>query len=226
MQNTVIIVYAILAATVLAGVIIGAVRGLYRAIAGVLVLVLAIGGACWLTDLCAPGVEEAVRPAIENRIAQKVDEAVEAQQENPTGEKASKAFEAAEKLLGRFGWEGDLREMISEAASSTVSNVKQAVTKAVADGIVPSLVKTVLRIVFFLLLLLVLTLLSRLLRAVIEHLPILKQCNRLGGAVVGLVGGLLAAYVLAWALGKTGILPQESFQGLGFISALKDSLSR
>ncbi|MGM9619765.1 MAG: CvpA family protein [Oscillospiraceae bacterium] len=203
-----------LAAVLLLAAIIGAVRGLYRSLAGLLVLVLAIAGAGWLTETCAAGVEECIRPALTERMERLVGDAVRSEAENAAPEMDSELFSSAEALLERFGWEGDLAETVREGTESALRSAEEAVAAALVESLLPAMVSTMLKTVFFLLLLFALTLLSRLARPLFERLPVVRQCNTLLGAAAGLIQGVLAAFLLVWFARCLGFLPEaETLNG-------------
>lgn len=205
MQN-VGIIPVILLAVVIGAAALGAVRGLYRSLAGVLVLVLAIAGAGWLTGVCAEGVEDQIRPVLTARLETLVHDTVEEEAGSTDDLSQSELFSSAEALLKRFGWEGDLGEAVESRAESALLGAEAALAAALVESLLPSAVRTVLKALFFLLLLLALGLLSRLLRPVIEHLPVIRQCNTLLGAAAGLAQGLLLAWALLWFAQRVGLM--------------------
>ena len=72
--------------------------------------------------------------------------------------------------------------------------------------------------VFFLLLLIVLRLLSRLLQPVIEHLPVIRQFNRLLGAAAGFIQGVVTISVVFWFLERLGLVGEELVAGSYLLS--------
>lgn len=212
MQNTAIM-DIVLAVLLLAAVLLGAVRGLYRTLAGLLVLLLALAGASWLTETCAAGVEDCLRPALTERMESLVSEAVRSEAESAAPEWEPELFSSAEALLERFGWEGDLGETVREGTESALRSAETAVAAALVESLLPAMVSTVLRVVFFLLLFFALLLLSRLARPLFERLPLLRQCNALLGAAAGLAQGLLAAFLLVWLAQRLGFLTEGSAEG-------------
>lgn len=194
-------------ALLLGGAILGAARGLYRSLAGVLALLLAFAGAAWLTETCAAGVEDTIRPTLAERLERIVHDAVE-EKTAPAEDAAtgSELFSSAEALLKRFGWEGDLSAVVEDRTESALRGAEAALAAALLESLLPSLVRTVLRVVFFLLLLVALRLLLWLLRPLFEHLPVVRQCNTLLGAAAGLAQGALLAWALLWFARKVGLL--------------------
>ncbi len=207
MENAVII-DIVLAVLLLGAVILGAVRGLYRSVAGLLVLVLALLGANWLTETCAAGVEDCVRPVLAVRMEAIVSDAVAGEIAGVNEFSETELFSSAEALLQRFGWEGDLTETVQQSAEDAVRSAEAALAAALLDSILPAVVQTVLQVVFFLILLLILWLVSRLIRPLFERLPVIRQCNSLLGAAAGLIQGFLLVSVLVWFARKTGFMAE------------------
>ncbi len=205
MQN-IAIMDIVLVVIMLSAVILGAVRGLYRSVAGLLVLVLALVGAAWLTDTCAAAVEDCVRPVLSVRMENLVSEAVTGELDRVGDFSGTELFASAEALLERFGWEGDLTETVQQSAADAVRNAEAALAAALLESLLPSVVRTVLQVVFFLILFLILWLVSRLIRPLFERLPVIRQCNSLLGAVAGLIQGILLVWLLIWFARKTGLM--------------------
>ena len=192
----------VLAAVLLFTIIVGAARGLYRSVAGLLVLVFALWGALWCSSVCAPPVAELLRPQVEQSIAERVHAAVQQERETPA---ADEAFEKAESLLRRFGWQGDLRETVETRTQTAISAAEAAIAAAIVESFLTGFVTSVLRILFFLLLFVVLLLLSRLLSPVFERLPVLRGFNRLGGGIAGLLLGLIILYIVLAIVHRSGV---------------------
>lgn len=185
----------VLAAVLLLALIIGAVRGLYRSIAGLLVLLLALLGANWCAAASAPPVAELLRPQVEAAVEQRVRAAVEQERES-AAPAADDAFDKAEKLLQRFGWQGDLKETVEARTRTAISSAESAIAAALVTGFLDGFVTAVLRALFFILLFVALFLLSRLLTPVFEKLPVLRGFNRIGGGIAGLVFGAVIVYIV------------------------------
>ena len=196
----------VLGAVLLFAVIIGAARGLYRSIAGLLVLVLALTGASRCAAAAAPAVTELLRPQIEANISERVHTAIEAK--GSALPETDEAFQKAEALLERFGWQGDLRQTVDEQADAALASAEQSIAATLADSFLSGFVTSLLRILFFVILFAALLLLSRLLSPLFEKLPVIRSFNRLGGGMVGLLFGLLACYIALRVIG-TDILPAD-----------------
>ena len=211
MQN-IAIIDLVLAAVLLGFVIIGAVRGLYRSLAGLLALVLAIAGAGWLTEVCSPGVEDVLRPYVTRRMESIISDAL-LEEEDGVAAKIEDLAEAepirmVEEFLRRFGWEGDLGESLRKSTEDALADLEKALAKALVESVLPVLVSAVLKAAFFLLLLIVLRILSRLLQPAIENLPVVRQFNRLLGGGAGLIQGVVTIYVVLWLLLRLGLVEE------------------
>ena len=213
MQN-IAIIDLVLAVVLIGFAVFGAKRGLYRALAGLLVLVLALAGAGWLTEICASGVEDVLRPPLTRRMESIVSEAMLEETAKIEDIADAEPILMVEQFLRRFGWEGDLGETLRESTESALTDVEKALACALVESVLPVVVSTVLKAVFFVLLLFVLRLISRLLRPLIEHLPVIRQFNRLLGGGVGFLQGVVAISVAFWLverLGLAGELFAESY---------------
>ncbi len=199
MQN-IAIIDLVLAAVLIGFAIFGAARGLYRSLAGLLVLVLAIAGAGWLTETCAAGVEDVLRPPLTRRMESIVSDALLEETAKIEDVADAEPILMVEEFLRRFGWEGDLGETLRQSTESALTDVEEALASALVESVLPVVVSAVLKAVFFLLLFLALRLLSRLLQPLIEHLPVIRQFNRLLGGGARLIQGVVAIYVVFWLL--------------------------
>ena len=204
-----VIIDIVLAVLLLGAVILGAVRGLYRSVAGLLVLVLALVGANWLTETCAAAVEDCVRPVLTVRMEALVSEAVAGQLDQVSGFSETELFSSAEALLERFGWEGDLAGTVQQSTENAIRGAEAALAAALLESLLPAVVKTVLQVAFFLILLAILWLVSRLIRPLFERLPVIRQCNSLLGAAAGLIQGILLIWLLLWFARKTGFMAEK-----------------
>ena len=110
-----------------------------------------------------------------------------------------------EQFLRRFGWEGDLGETLRESTENALTDVEKALASALVESVLPVVVSAVLKTVFFVVLLIVLRLISRLLQPIIEHLPVVRQFNRLLGGGAGLIQGVVVIYVAFWLMERLGL---------------------
>ena len=199
------IIDLVLAAALIGFTIFGAARGLYRSLAGLLVLVLAIAGAGWLTETCAAGVEDVLRPPLTRRMESIVSDAMLEETAKIEDIADTEPILMVEQFLRRFGWEGDLGETLRESTENALTDVEKALASALVESVLPVVVSAVLKAVFFVVLLIVLRLISRLLKPIIEHLPVVRQFNRLLGGGAGLIQGVVVIYVAFWLMERLGL---------------------
>lgn len=198
------VIIDIIAAGLLIGFAVwGARRGLFRALAGLLIVVLAMAGARFAADALAPPAAEWAQPAIQRYIEKRLDEALPEE-----GDHLTEEF-LPEELLELLGVAGvhleDLadraRESVRETGADILTSVARSVTEAFFHGAV--------EVLAFLLLVVLLNLAARAMDLALR-LPVLHTANALGGAAVGLVEGALAVWLLALLLGRLGVSVEES----------------
>ena len=174
-------------AALLIFLIVGAKRGLMRSLMGIAVIALALLGAAWCASHFAEPVCQWLVPLIEKRMAER----------SPL---AGLNIHLPEFLSGLFG-------SIREAGHDFIVNT-------ILEMIRP-IVNAAIYVVIFVLLIVVLKLVSKLLR-IVEKLPVIHSCNKLGGAVLGLLSGIAVVFVALWALQQFGVLSAETLENSYF----------
>ncbi len=213
-MNSAVIIDVIVAALLVIAVIAGARRGLFRTLAGLVIVVVALVGAGLLADLFTAPVTRVVQPVIVGHFEKKIDEAVtEPELPSADTDETEKEDEgpqelldklAASQLLQALGVDEALSGSLAQQAQETVHNTGISIASAVAQAMAESVIHAVLFVVFFLLLLVVLNLAAKAIDLLLK-LPGLHFCNRLGGAAVGLVEGVLLLFLAIWALRRLGV---------------------
>ena len=198
----------IAAAAILLGFLVyGAKRGLFRALAGLLILVLAIAGARMAAEALTPPAVALVRPVIEARIQEQMDAALELPEDMP-GRMPEEDF-GAEDLLALLGVGEGRLEDLAETAREAVRDTGVSLLTAVAECVTEPVLYSVLFLVLFLALLILLRLAARALDLVLK-LPVLHGANAVGGALVGLLEGLAVLLVLTMLLSRLDVPLEES----------------
>lgn len=201
----------IAAAAILLGFLVyGAKRGLFRALAGLLILVLAIAGARMAAEALTPPAVALVRPVIEARIQEQMDAALELPEapEDTPGRMPEEDF-GAEDLLALLGVGEGRLEDLAETAREAVRDTGVSLLTAVAECVTEPVLYSVLFLVLFLALLILLRLAARALDLVLK-LPVLHGANAVGGALVGLLEGLAVLLVLTMLLSRLDVPLEES----------------
>lgn len=218
-MNSAVIIDVIVAALLIAAVIAGARRGLFRTLAGLVIVVVALVGAGLLADLFTAPVTRVVQPAIVAHFEKKIDQAVtepeltppetdqtetdEPEEEDSAPQELLDKLEAG-RLLQALGVDEKLSGSLAQQAQETVHDTGMSIASAVAQAMAESVIHAVLFVVFFLLLLIVLNLAAKAMDLLLK-MPGLHFCNRLGGAAVGLLEGALLLFLAIWALRRLGV---------------------
>ena len=198
----------IVAAAILLGfAIYGARRGLFRALAGLLVIVLAIAGARVAAETLTRPAVELVRPVIEQRIEAQLDAALESPEDQP--DQMPEEDFGAEDLLGLLGVGEDRLETLAEQAREAVRDTGVSLLTAVAECVTEPILYSVLLLLSFAVLLVLLRLLAKFLDLALK-LPVLHGANAVGGALVGLLEGLAVLLVLTLVLQHLGVSLEDS----------------
>ena len=209
----------IAAAAILLGFLVcGARRGLFRALAGLAALVLAIAGARVAAENLTPPAVALVRPAIEARIQEQLDDALETPDPSEPG-RMPEEDSGAEELLQLLGVSGERLEDLAQEAREAVRDTGVSVLTAVAECVTEPVLYSVLFLMLFLALLVLLRLAARALDLFLK-LPVLHGANALGGALVGLLEGLAALALLTLLLLRLDVPLEESVLLHGFATWL------
>lgn len=224
-MKTAVIIDCIVAALLLGFLIYGAWRGLFRAVVGLLIVVLALSGAAFAARELTPVTVELLRPVIEAAVTKRVDDAmgggsasreeelspeegaVIPVQPDPqgsgdpagSGEDGSLLRLQAGELLRLMGWDDTLTKSLSEKAAEKARETGVSLAMAVADSVAESFVYMCLFALFFLVLTLALHLVSKALDAATK-LPGIHFLNGLGGALIGFLQGALLLFLAVWLL--------------------------
>ena len=185
--------YLPLIADILVGVallialIIGVNRGLLRSLINIGVIAVSLLGARWSASYLTEPIFQWIAPWLEKRMIA----------ESPFAGLNLKVPDFLSGLVDSFREMG--HEVIMERLAETVKPIIYAAVY----------------LIIFLLLLLLLRLIGKLLR-IVEKLPIIRSCNKLGGALLGLFGGAIVVCVILWAVNRFGWLSQEALDNSYF----------
>lgn len=199
-----VIIDIIAAADLIGFTIWGARRGLFRALAGLLIVILALVGARFAAEALAPPAADLTAPAMERYIEKRLDEALA----DSFGQVQEEIL--PEEVLGFLGIAGDRLENLAERAREGVRETGTSILSAVARSMAESFFYGVIYILAFLLLAFLLNLAARLMDLAMK-LPVLHGANALGGAVVGLIEGALVLFLLVMLLRRLGISLEGSW---------------
>lgn len=200
---TIPVIIDLIAAAVLAGfALFGARRGLFRTLAGILIIVLAMVGARMAAGAAAPRAAEFLTPVMERHIQRQLDKTLPPVPDVP-GQMPEDAAYGPEELLELLGMGGAQLETLAEEIRETVRDTGASLLTAAAGSMVESLLYGAFYALAFAAAAVVLRLAARVLDQVLK-LPVLHGANALGGAAAGLLEGALVLLVLTLVLQRLG----------------------
>lgn len=197
------VIIDIIAAAVLLGfTVYGARRGLFRALAGLLIVAAALIGARMAAETLVPPAMDLSRPLIQRHVEKELDQALGDQVEVSMPEEP-------EALLALLGVDEARLAELAEQVRRTIQETGATILAAVAESLAEPVLYSLLFLLAFLLLTAALRLVARLLDLALK-LPVLHGANALGGAAVGLLEGLVVLAVAALVLKRLDVPLAES----------------
>ena len=204
-MTTPVIIDVIMAVVLIAAVIYGAHRGLFRALAGLAVVIVALVGAAVIANALAAPAARLVTPLIREGIETRVDEAMAQQSQGVQMPEADvdEGFEIAD-LLALMGLDEDVRDSLARQTEEKIQDTGVSLAMAVVESVAESILYAALFLISFVGLTIALKLLIRALDLVLQ-LPGLHLVNSLGGGLIGLAEGALALFLAIWVLRRFGV---------------------
>ena len=197
------VIIDIIAAAVLLGfTVYGARRGLFRALAGLLIVAAALIGARMAAETLVPPVMDLSRPLIQRHVEKELEQALGDQVEVSMPEEP-------EALLALLGVDEARLAELAEQVRRTIQETGATILAAVAESLAEPVLYSLLFLLAFLLLTAALRLAARLLDLALK-LPVLHGANALGGVAVGLLEGLVVLAVAALVLKRLDVPLAES----------------
>lgn len=201
-MTTAVIIDAIVVVVLLAFAIWGARQGLVRALAGLVMVIVALVGAGMIAATFSDPAARLAAPVIQKHITSRVEEAMAVQTDSTPEEVGEEP--RVEDLLVLLGLDEDVRGSLAEQAEEQIRDAGASIVSAVVESMVGSVAYGVLFILSFLALLLMLHVLVGAMDLVMK-LPLLHGLNTLGGGVLGLIEGTLVLFLAVWAARRLGI---------------------
>lgn len=191
----------IAAAVLLLFVLVGARQGLVRALAGLVIVIVALLGAAMISATFTEPLAHLAAPVVERYVEDKVADAVT----DHTGAlDVQRQDTDLEELLDILGIDADARRSIGTRAEETMRQTGATVLSAVVESLARSVIYGVLFLVSFIALSLLLHVLAKAMD-LLTRLPGLHTLNALGGAATGFVKGALALFLAIWVLRRLGV---------------------
>ena len=201
-MTTAVIIDAIVVVVLLAFAIWGARQGLIRALAGLVMVIVALVGAGMIAATFSDPAARLAAPVIQKHITSRVEEAMAVQTDSTPEEVGEEP--RVEDLLVLLGLDEDVRGSLAEQAEEQIRDAGASIVSAVVESMVGSVAYGVLFILSFLALLLMLHVLVGAMDLVMK-LPLLHGLNTLGGGALGLIEGTLVLFLAVWAARRLGI---------------------
>lgn len=213
-MTTSVIMDMIVAIVLVTFTIFGARRGLFRALAGLVAVIVALVGAGIIANTLSAPAAKLITPLIQSHIEEKVDDAVAVQAgeapqvdgvpTDPTDEEVDGDAFGIEDLLSLMGLDQDVRESLAQQAQKKVQDTGVSIAMAVVESMAQSMIYSVLYMLSFTLLLWGLKLLIRATDLVLK-LPGLHFANSVGGGAIGLIEAALLVSLVIWVARRLGI---------------------
>lgn len=185
----------------------GARRGLILSLLGFLALVAALLGAKYAADHFSPALSVRIAASVEQTVTEQLQG-----MDFSSGNEQELIGQALPEIVKGYGFYEQAAEQITELVQQALSGLAgelipaaaaqtaQLVSGAAAEMIVFSTA--------FVLILLLAWGLGRLLNLVFQ-LPVLRECNALGGAIFGAAKAVVVLLVAAWLVRYAGLLVPE-----------------
>lgn len=233
-MNISVMIDIVIAAALLICTAVGWRNGLIRSLVGLAAMALAIMLSAQISRAAAPEiVDRYLRPATYAAIEERAEELSGDEGIFPAEELRWNLERVLDAIPGGF-IRRQARKILDNAlprgaaAGSEMRRPLEELGKDVADTALNTLVQDVLRAILHAALFLILNaafrLIARALR-IVEKLPVVRQLNGLGGALVGLGKGLLLACLAVWVLRQTGVLTPELAEGSAVLGLLPGWIS-
>ena len=206
-MTTPVIIDIVVAAVLLGFAVYGGKRGLFRALSGLLAVVVALVGAGIIAATFTTPVTKVVTPLIAGHIEEKVENAMAVQSADSGVQMPEADTEdpsAIQDLLAILGLDDEVRSRLAEEVQDKVRDTGASIAAAVVESMARSLIYGTLYILSFAVLLLLMKVLIGAMDLVLK-LPLLRGLNTLGGAAVGLVEGALLLFLAVWVLRRLGV---------------------
>ena len=206
-MTTPVIIDIVVAAVLLGFAVYGGQRGLFRALSGLLAVVVALVGAGIIAATFTTPVTKVVTPLIAGHIEEKVENAMAVQSAGSGVQMPEADTEdpsAIQDLLAILGLDDEVRSRLAEEVQEKVRDTGASIAAAVVESMARSFIYGTLYILSFAVLLLLMKVLIGAMDLVLK-LPLLRGLNTLGGAAVGLVEGALLLFLAVWVLRRLGV---------------------
>lgn len=190
-------------------------RGLLMSLMSLVVIVLCCFGASVAQRALTPKAVAYMEPLLTETIQEGIETQLETETQQALEDAGntgliiggqSMSLSDLAELLGRFGI--DVEAQVTEKTSTALAPAVEAAAQAAAEAIAEQLAGTVIYFLAFLILYLVLHSIALAVN-VVDRMPVIHTMNRLGGVVLGLLGGLWVMTASLAVLSQAGLALPE-----------------
>ena len=210
-MNQAVIIDLCLLAVLLCAFFLGARRGLFRSLAGLVVIVVSLVCATLLANVLTEPVMEIFHPMLEEKLEQKVDRVMDGEAlasagvvTMPESTAADPVWEQARQLLQALGMGDHQAGSLADRVQEKVRDTGMEIASAVAESLLYSIVHGILFVLSFVVVLFALRLVVAATDLALK-LPGLHFLNSAGGGLLGMGEGFLLLFLAVWALENFGV---------------------
>jgi uncharacterized membrane protein required for colicin V production len=182
-------------------------RGLILTVSGILAVIIAFWGSNLVADSYSETFTPALRPFVSGQVDKAVDNAQKAFDTSPNS--TDEVRFVTQEALQDVGFLSTAAKNLAEEFSSTLSETGYKLKAAMVDKITDTLTRALVMTVSFIIIIIVFTIIANVVNLAFK-LPGLKLINEIGGAVAGLLKGLIFAFALSWVIRFIGFFVPES----------------
>lgn len=201
-MNNGLIIDGMFVLILLVSFLVGAKRGLFKSLMGLVVVIAAVLGATMIADAATPPVTDFLVPKVEQKVTEWLGIPQEMTMEQFLSGTASSDFTTSQTFSE---WFGKLSRW--GASSGFLAHMKDKTANA-AQTAARSLVESTIHTLLFLLSFIILLILLKLLTKTLDHifnLPVLDTLNTAGGGIFGLLEVLALIYLVLLLAPRLGI---------------------
>ena len=221
-MNISVMIDIVIAVVLIAFTAAGWKHGLIRTLVGLAAMVLAVGFSSQIARAAAPEiVDRYLRPATYAAIEERAQELAKGEEVSSVEDLRQDLNQVLDAIPNDF-----IREKAQDALDGLLPQGEplggallaplEELGRDMADRVLDTLVQDVLRSILcaalFVILSTVFRIVARTLR-IVEKLPGVRQLNELGGALAGLVKGLVLVCLALWVLCHIGVITPEMAEG-------------
>ena len=190
-------------------------RGLLMSLMGLVIVVLCCLGAAAaqraltpsVTEYLEPKIAAALEPEVESYIAGQTQTALDdAEEQGLTVNGEEMTLGDLAELLQNFGL--DVDQTITDATGDMLNPAADAVADSIARTVAERIAGTLVYLAAWIILYLILHNVSLAVN-VVNRLPVIRTCNKLGGALLGALEALVPMVVIATVCDRAGLLPEK-----------------